>query len=31
MKHRLYLSLAAGVLATQAFAGTMGPVMPSKD
>ena len=32
MKYRLFLSIAAvGVLANQAFAGTMGPVMPSKD
>jgi hypothetical protein len=32
MKYRLFLSLAtAGVLVSQASAGTMGPVMPSKD
>ncbi|HHF7367943.1 TPA: outer membrane protein [Legionella bozemanae] len=32
MKYRLFLSVAtAGVLASQAFAGTMGPVMTSKD
>ncbi|SFM04734.1 hypothetical protein SAMN02746073_0148, partial [Legionella jamestowniensis DSM 19215] len=32
MKYRLFLSIAtAGVLGSTAFAGTMGPVMPSKD
>ena len=32
MKYRLFLSItAAGVLGSAAFAGTMGPVMPSKD
>lgn len=32
MRYRLFLSItAAGVLGSTAFAGTMGPVMPSKD
>ncbi len=32
MKYRLFLSIAtAGVLGSTAFAGTMGPVVPSKD
>ena len=32
MKYRLFLSIAtASVLGNTAFAGTMGPVIPSKD